>query len=369
MFDFDQMNETDVREAIIRPYLHKLGYGFGTPANIRTEVPLSYTRHFLGRKKPQKDPPIRGRADYVCDATSYGRWIVEVKAPNVPLTDEHAQQAHTYSAHPEIAASHFLLSNGREFRLYATSQLGAPLLAWAFDEIEGKFMNVLNVVGYEAMKNRSRLLQVDPEKPLAAGQPSRVQVVTGEITYGDFWSDHPLFKNFNALKGTVGQVTRGTIGRAPDGRLNGVMFYRSALQHLQPMIEAMGNDRFEFFSSDEYVSTNPESPTIFQNSMTASLPIGVPVSLGIGLPEMPNPVGFSGSVWTEATGFLDGDHFVGIARFSYMYELEAAPGLAAFEPDIAAAVAAKPSAEVHGEAEFDIRVEPMRNPIRIGGSA
>src|SRR5262245_35661098 len=121
--DFDTMNETDVREIIVRPLLVRLGYAHGTQANIRTEVPLRYERAFLGRKNPKKDPPLAGRADYVCDATSYGRWVVEVKAPAHALTQDDAEQAHTYCAHPDIAAAYFLLTNGREFRLYATGQL------------------------------------------------------------------------------------------------------------------------------------------------------------------------------------------------------------------------------------------------------
>lgn len=70
---FDTMNETDVREVLVRPLLERLGYRHGTQAPIRTEVPLRYDKAFLGRKKPSKDPPLRGKADYVCDAVPYGR--------------------------------------------------------------------------------------------------------------------------------------------------------------------------------------------------------------------------------------------------------------------------------------------------------
>lgn len=104
---FDSMNETDVREAIVRPLLTQLGYAHGTVANIRTEVTLRYDRAFIGRKKPGKDPKLEGRADYICEAVTFGRWTVEVKPPNVPLSQDDVEQAHTYSAHPEISASHF----------------------------------------------------------------------------------------------------------------------------------------------------------------------------------------------------------------------------------------------------------------------
>ncbi len=58
--NFDAMNETDVREIIVRPLLQRLGYAHGTIANVRTEVPLRYDRAFLGRKQPKKDPPLAG---------------------------------------------------------------------------------------------------------------------------------------------------------------------------------------------------------------------------------------------------------------------------------------------------------------------
>jgi hypothetical protein len=47
--DFLSMNETDVREIIVRPLLERLGYRHGTDATIRTEQTLTYARCFLGR--------------------------------------------------------------------------------------------------------------------------------------------------------------------------------------------------------------------------------------------------------------------------------------------------------------------------------
>lgn len=56
----NEMNETDVREAIVRPLLVRLGYGFGKFANIRTEVPLRYNQAFLGRKTQIKISLCKG---------------------------------------------------------------------------------------------------------------------------------------------------------------------------------------------------------------------------------------------------------------------------------------------------------------------
>ena len=117
--DLSTMNETDVREAIIRPLLTSLGYRHGSPANIRTEQTLRYDKAFLGRKSPNEDPKLQGRADYVCEVIPYGRWIVEAKSPAANLSLEDAQQAHTYAAHPEIAAK--FLSHNQRPRISALS--------------------------------------------------------------------------------------------------------------------------------------------------------------------------------------------------------------------------------------------------------
>ena len=74
------MNETDVREMIVRPLIERLGYKHGTDADIRTERTLRYGKAFLGRKSPNKDPDLVGRADYILDVISFGRWVVEVKS-------------------------------------------------------------------------------------------------------------------------------------------------------------------------------------------------------------------------------------------------------------------------------------------------
>jgi hypothetical protein len=79
-YNIEAMNETDVREVIVRPLLHALGYRQGsTAATILTEKSLRYSKQFLGRKKPEKDADLVGRADYVCEVVSFGRWVVEVK--------------------------------------------------------------------------------------------------------------------------------------------------------------------------------------------------------------------------------------------------------------------------------------------------
>jgi hypothetical protein len=80
-FDFNGMNETDIREEVIAPLLRELGYRSGTEDTVIREQPLSYPKSFLGRKK-ESDPILPGKADYICITRNQVRWVIEAKAPH-----------------------------------------------------------------------------------------------------------------------------------------------------------------------------------------------------------------------------------------------------------------------------------------------
>lgn len=302
--DFNTMNETDVREVIVRPLLHRLGFAHNTEANIRTEVPLRYERAYLGRKKPKKDPPLAGRADYVCDAVSYGRWVVEVKAPHIELTRDDAEQAHTYCAHPEISASHFLLTNGREFRLFAVGHLESPLMQWSFSETDEKILTLVNIIGYEAMKKRAAILKPDVNKPLGFGLPSRLKVVGGQVEYEEHQSDHPLFAA-ESMNGFVSLITGGSVERIKDGRIRAVLNIKSPNPQFEAIFKEMGFGEYSFFTSDQHISSNIEKPTVFQNIGKGRLEPGRKFSLMPGGPEFPFPAGVDFTIYTEVAVYAD----------------------------------------------------------------
>jgi hypothetical protein len=177
--NFDAMNETDVREIVVRPLIERLGYLHGTDATILTEKTLRYDRAFLGRKNPKKDPPLVGRADYVCEVVLYGRWIVEVKAPSEELSQDVVEQAHTNAGHPEITASFFLITNGRKFRLLETAKLERPALEWDFEDEDDNLLRIFNTLSPAAFRKRARITLVDPGKPLGRGVASRMRIMGG----------------------------------------------------------------------------------------------------------------------------------------------------------------------------------------------
>src|SRR6202008_3155676 len=122
----------------------------------------------------ETDHVMRGRADYVCDVVSYGRWTIEVKAPHVAISEAEWEQAFSYAAHPEIAASHFLVTNGRDFRLYSLLDPKTPVLEWTY-ETQGKlWVNICNLLAPDQIRRRRMAEQQNHGKAIAPGLGSSV---------------------------------------------------------------------------------------------------------------------------------------------------------------------------------------------------
>lgn len=314
--NFDVMNETDVREIIVRPLLHRLGYSHGSEANIRTEVSLKYPRAFLGRKKAGKDPALAGRADYICEVISYGRWVVEVKPPSEAIGTDAVQQAHTYAAHPEIGAAFILVTNGRRFALYRTGALDTPLLAFDHDQLEQSLLTLFNIIGPDAIKKLSNLVRVDAGKPLGKNLASKVAITGGQITYEEHASDTPLVSR-EMIEGLQLPVVGGKVERLEDGRIHAYVEIGKAAAMFREFTEMVGAaDDYDFYSADEYISTDPENPTIFQNLYENNTPSGAKMRVpGMGVVAM--PFGFGLKAYTQAVGYVDADVFRGTMRLDY----------------------------------------------------
>jgi hypothetical protein len=321
-FDFTSMNETDVREVVIRPFIESLGYRHGTANNIRTEAILRYPYRFLGKKKPASDPKLLGRADYICEVVSYGRWIVEVKSPSRQLSLEDVEQAHSYAAHPEIGAAHFLLTNGREFRVYVTGDLESPLLHWSYSEIVSRAVEITNMLGPEAVKLRGKANILLRSKALALGLGSEVEVTGGVLEYETYDCENSAqqaaLASFAGLRATV---SGGDAGRDDEGMIRARFKLLGPTKVWDEMNRAAGIEYYEFKCSDDYVSTDVQKPSIFQG--TTSIAAGTSIS---GLPGLPPGLNFLPfelrcNAFSQATGYLSGKRFLGTFVIIYVTEL------------------------------------------------
>ena len=318
MPDWAAMNETDVREAVVRPFIESLGYRHGTQATIRAEVPLRYGKAFLGRKNPAKDP-LLGKADYVCDVISYGRWVVEVKAPSKTITQDDIEQAHTYASHPEISALYFLVTNGIDYQLFMVSRLTAPLLRWSYDSLELFRSRVENILGLDAIIKYVRRITPDIGQPLGKGLPSRLRILGGEIIYGQHHSNHPLLHD-DVINNTIAPITEGNVTREEDGRISASLRVISVTGAARELNERLGLDRFKFATTASEISKYVQSPTIFNNIQVGSLNEGDLIGNIMGQKNVILPFTISFEVFSEAIGYFDGTEFKGIVSFDYLFE-------------------------------------------------
>lgn len=322
------MNETDVRETIVRPLLNALGYRHGSQANIRTECTLRYDRAFLGRKNAEKDPVLRGRADYICEAIPYGRWVVEVKAPSEDLTVDDVHQAHTYAAHPEVGARYYLVTNGRQFVLHQTGAPHAPILAWTIDETNERFYALENILSPNAIQ-RAAAVRIDTERSLGLQLGSSARIVGGSIVYDGHQTKMPqLAAAFAKLKGMRSAVRGQTVARS-----EGVIEMRVELEptfgSFDELNRSLGFIPIIFRSADAVLSTDEEQPSIFTGTLNISIPRGT------RLPETPvtpggvAPIDCQVNYFNKAVGCLRGDRIRGIFEIEQEFRADGVPPLLA----------------------------------------
>lgn len=317
----ETMNEDDVAGELIRPLCRALGYSQGHPeANLRSQISLQYDRAYLGRKKGERDPILRGRPDFVCEVVSYARWVIEAKSPSQPLTLGESQQAHTYATHPEIAAIFYVLTNGREFRLYRVGRPDVPLMQWLKQETDDKLMTLRNILGPEAIKQSAGAV-IDTGKPLAPGLASSVQITGGEIVYAKTTGTIPLKVSINGLRnGVIGDV----VYRSPDdGLIVAEVDVQSAFAAFDEIHKALGFRPLLFKTASEYISADREQPSLFQNMINVTLKRGTPFPATLLGPGGVLLVDMHARCYTEAAGFIESSNFLGTFVIDYQYEIDA----------------------------------------------
>lgn len=305
-YDFNNLNETDIREEIIAPLLRHLGYRSGTANNIIREQPLAYPQNFLGRKK-KTDPILRGRADYICDVQGQVRWVIEAKAPGAPLDKEAEEQSWSYANHPEIRAVYFCLSNGKELQVFQTNRGpdAETIFQCTYEEMETSMGIIHNILSPESVLRDHPKYEVDHGAPIGPGLRSIVRITNGSITY----DNNSL--GLKPLIGLVMAITEGAVERNINGNLEAYIETQVPYQSLQKLNEKLGLHSLHLFSEHGSLSTDPDTPTIFSATTTHILPKGE-VALDLTTwREVPLPMNISIQAQTTATGYLEGNKFLG----------------------------------------------------------
>ena len=331
-------NEQDVREEIAIPFLKALGYQSGTSNNIERERGLRYSALQLGRKKPNDAPlPLGGRADYLLTVAGQGRWILETKPPDQEISIDDIDQAISYSRHPEVSGQYAALLNGLRFILFYSTQTSndAPLVDLHISTPEELARHLEGVLSPAAVKRDCKTPMVDLRRPLAEGYRGEAEIVGG-------WNKHlaievepiPGFpaEATAAMKeqlakavGVQSTVKSGRIWRDKASRIRAQIAWHSPHEEMKPFLDAAGLDQFEYVCLGDMISTNPEKPSVFEILSSFEIREG---QVLYDLFEWKSQVsGFDAStVWQgQATGYLDGNDFVGMADFRSMTKIKAFP--------------------------------------------
>jgi hypothetical protein len=309
LLDFRQLNEADIREEVIAPLLRRLGYRSGTVNNVIREQPLSlrYPRAFLGRKNPNKDPLLRGKADYICEVEGPIRWVIEAKPPSAEITLDDIEQAFTYANHPEVRAVLYCVCNGQELKAFQTNQGpdAEPLLSIQYPEFDDRFDEIGNLLLPKSIRREFWTLVVDTGKPLGPGLRSIVRVTGGQIEYLDNSWNLPYLKNF------ILAITGGSIERNENNQMVAIIKTLSPYASFQKLNERLGMHEIEAISTDEVVSIDPNNPTRFVSRRTVVFPQGETVLNLATWREDVFQMNIPCETLTTAEGVLDGQVFSG----------------------------------------------------------
>jgi len=307
-YDFAAMNEADIREEIIAPLLKFLGYRSGAENNVIREQSLQYPKSPLGRKKPN-DPPIRGRADYICEAQRKVRWVIEAKPPNTDISDDDNEQAYSYANHPEIRFQIFQTNRGPD---------QPHVFQCTYGELPDALVTIENMLSPEAILNTFPEAMIDTGLPIGKGLRSIVRVTNGTIIYEtNSLGNKPL-------EGMTFMVSRGAVERNETGQLKAYLETTAPFQPLQKLNEKLGLHKLTVLSADTVVSSDPSKPTRFTGVTEHILPKGEKC-LNLNTWKEVNLIGnIHVQTTTTAEGILSGNIFEGRFEGRMLYQV---PGI------------------------------------------
>jgi hypothetical protein len=307
--DFDQLNETDVREEIVSPWLRALGYRSATEHNILRELSLRYPSASLGRKNPSRDPLLRGKADYVLEAGRRVRWVVEAKNPSSQLTADEAEQAWTYANHPEVRAVYFCLCNGRRLDVYQTQNApsASPVLSFTFEQLQqpAHWTTLSNVLSPSSVLRDHPATTIDVSPPLAPGLRSVARITGGHINYDKSSINLPWLAQLET------SITGGAVQRDERGHMVALVETRAGVRSIETLIQRLGLNRFEMTCRDAVISSMADQPNVFTYRGSMTFPAGEELLDFATWPTKKIPMNLRVDVSVIATGTLHGNCFSG----------------------------------------------------------
>jgi hypothetical protein len=312
---FEGLNEADIREEVIAPLLRRLGYRSGSRNDVIREQSLRYPRLSLGRKDRQRDPELRGKADYILEVEKRLRWVIEAKPPKVGIGGDDIEQAWTYANHPEVRAIYFAICNGRTLVVYRTVEGPEvpPVLSLKYENFERNFQRLENLLGPEALSRDFPHETLDVGIPLARGLRSMARITNGMVR---FEKNNLGLRLLSELQMSVRE---GAVERDEENRMIAFLSTVGPSRSLQELNERLGLSKFEMISTDSQLSVNKERPTVFVYENRVILPAGERLLDLQSWKEIELPMNLTCDISASASGVFDDAVFSGIFTTSMKY--------------------------------------------------
>lgn|GEM_PF-3484547 len=166
LLDSLDFKEDSVREELITPLLHSLGYQADGEFKILRSKNLVHPFVMIGSKQQK----INIIPDYLLQVRNHFAWVLDAKRPNQNVADgENVAQVYSYAMHPEIRVNLYALCNGRQltvFNIYKTE----PIFQTRLQDLEKMwssledFLSPHNVLKYNAIEIELTKLEIEALK-------------------------------------------------------------------------------------------------------------------------------------------------------------------------------------------------------------
>lgn len=138
--------EDSVREELILPILHTLGYSTGGLNQIIRSKTLQHPFVNIGSKKHN----ITLIPDYLLAVSNKPAWILDAKAPAEEIgSGENVEQAYSYAIHPDVRVKIYALCNGKEFIAF-NIDIPKPIIYFHLSEIKQYWQQLYDLLSPNA---------------------------------------------------------------------------------------------------------------------------------------------------------------------------------------------------------------------------
>jgi len=142
LLDSPEFKEDSVREELITPLLHALGYKAQGDFQIVRGKPLLHPFVMIGSKKHR----VNIVPDYLLRIKNKFAWVLDAKRPaqNI-LNGTNVEQAYSYAIHPEVRVNLYALCDGHQLTVFHISQI-APVFQMNLQDVKSRWSEIEKIL-------------------------------------------------------------------------------------------------------------------------------------------------------------------------------------------------------------------------------